>query len=153
MDLVIHVAAVLHSTLEGLRPSLSLDGRVSIGRSCPRWLFGPNIKKITHPSIHYGKEAVISNLYSHASLLQRKKSKIKLKFSLEDFCPKRQKSTPQLCPVLYPKQLSAPPSLFPFWLAGSRCVAEFQWFTLMITHPQNKSWTLIDLGGNLHKYL
>ena len=67
--------------------------------------------------------------------------------------PKRQKSTPQLCPVPYPKQLSAPSSLFPFWLAGSRCVAEFQWFTLMITHPQNKSWTLIDLGGNLHKYL
>lgn len=38
----------------------------------------------------------------------KKKEQIKLKISLEDFCPKRQKSTLQLYLVPTPKQLSAP---------------------------------------------
>lgn len=131
----------------GLSPFLLPRWQGPLGSSCPQRPFDLNSNKEQIHLFTVQKRQAFQPIY-YASLQEKKKSKIKLKFSLEVFCPRREKR------ALHRDSLPAPLLSSPL-TSGlcSRCAGELRGCKLMIMHTQKKSGTLIDLGGNLHKYL
>lgn len=149
-DPVINISMI--PTESGLLPSLSLLWRAPIGSSYPSWLFAPNIKKEHNYLFTMEKRQSFESIHYASLLAGVGEEQNNITILSGRFLPPKTEKQSEIKPS---SQLQAAPSSplspAPSWTAPD--VSAFQWFTLMIKSPQNKSWALIDLGGNLHTCL